>query len=213
MNSLTTKATMTSTELMNILVNEDGQPKYEKKIINKKIRDMFSDKIDRETILPSINPNGTVAEYNLPETESIMFVAKNDIIYLEKISEFWKDKNHKPMSMSEIVAYNANQLVEIERKQTVIEQEQQNQSKQIESISKRQDQMDGDTKYMTILAYSRYKNIELPLKDAQKMGKLATKTCKQYNVTMGSIPDERWGSVKSYPLIVLNHLFKNYITK
>jgi len=68
--------TMTSTELMNVLVDDNGCYKYTKSIINQKIKEMFQDKTDDQKILPSLDARGYVDEYHLPETESIMFVAK-----------------------------------------------------------------------------------------------------------------------------------------
>ena len=83
------KETMTSSNLAELL-------KYEKKEINKKIRDMFQAKIDTGVISSLVEytglNKGKVKEYNLPELESKMFVAKHDINYLEKITQYWIDK-------------------------------------------------------------------------------------------------------------------------
>ena len=81
--------TMTSTQLAEMLG-------YEKKEINRKIKEMFRDKIDGGKIPPSLDSRGYVTEYHLPELESKMFVAKYDINYLETITQFWIDRNKTP---------------------------------------------------------------------------------------------------------------------
>ncbi len=64
----------------------------QKKHVNESIRKMFSDKIDGQIIRPSLDSRGYVVDYHLPELESKMFVAKHDINYLQKITEFWISK-------------------------------------------------------------------------------------------------------------------------
>lgn len=78
--------TMSSSQLAELLG-------YEKKEINRKIKSMFSEKIDGGTVTPSFDSRGYVSEYFLPELESKMFVAKWDIKYLETITQFWIDRN------------------------------------------------------------------------------------------------------------------------
>ena len=74
--------TMTSTQLAEMLG-------YEKKEINRKVKSMFSDKIEGGIISPTLRANNQVFDYNLPELESKMFVAKHDINYLEVITTYW----------------------------------------------------------------------------------------------------------------------------
>ena len=85
------KLTMTSSQVADLLG-------YEKKEVNRKIKAMFSDKIDGGEIPPSLDSRGYVDEYHLPELESKMFVAKHDINYLEKITKYWIDKS-KPAAL------------------------------------------------------------------------------------------------------------------
>lgn len=80
------KKTMTSTQLVELLHFESKSP------LNRAIRNMFQEKIDDAIIASSLNPNGTVNDYHLPELESKMFVAKYNIEYLEKITKYWIDR-------------------------------------------------------------------------------------------------------------------------
>jgi len=93
--------TMTSTQLAEMLNKQ-------KKEINRKIKLMFQDKIDGGVIRPSLDARGYVAEYHVPELEAKMFVAKNDISYLEKITQYWIDKGvkSKPLTGIEMARQN-----------------------------------------------------------------------------------------------------------
>jgi phage antirepressor YoqD-like protein len=77
--------TMTSTQLAEMLG-------MEKTHINRDIKKIFSDKIVSSIIGSSIDSRGYISDYHLPELESKMFVAKKDINYLEKITQYWIDQ-------------------------------------------------------------------------------------------------------------------------
>lgn len=78
---------MTSTQLAEML----GMGKTH---VNRDIKKLFGSKIRSPTIRPTLRPNGQVMDYYLPELESKMFVAKKDINYLEKITQYWIDKSN-----------------------------------------------------------------------------------------------------------------------
>jgi hypothetical protein len=63
--------------------------------------------------------------------------------------------------------------------------------------------------YFTIVGYCTLNNIPCPLPVASKMGRAATKICKDNNIPTDSIPDPRFGIVKTYPLYVLENVFNN----
>ncbi len=89
--------TMTSSQLAEMLGFES------KSSINKAIRKMFDDS-KLESFNPSLDSRGYVVDYHLPELESKMFVAKHDINYLQKITEFWisKGKSEQPSWLSDL---------------------------------------------------------------------------------------------------------------
>ena len=87
--------TMTSSQLAELL-------NYDKKEINKKVRLMFSDVKARELFSPDCDTQNRVIEYYLPELESKMFVAKHDITYLEKITQYWINQESKPLSLEDM---------------------------------------------------------------------------------------------------------------
>jgi Rha family phage regulatory protein len=93
-------------------------------------------------------------------------------------------------------------LVQVDR----VETEQKEQELRLSSVETRLENMDGDTGYMTALAFMRSKGLKAPLKEANILGRKASAYCKSAGITMGSVPDERWGKVKSYPTEVLEDL-------
>jgi len=83
---------------------------------------------------------------------------------------------------------------------------QQENLKRLEAVETRLDNLNGDTGYMTALAYCRQHGMSAPLKVANLLGRKASKYCREADITMGEVPDERWGSVKSYPVEVLREM-------
>ena len=90
-----------------------------------------------------------------------------------------------------------------EQRVNQLAQFQQSQQQQLDAIAQRQADMDGNTGYMTALAYCRKEGIPAPLSFAQRLGLKASDLCRNLAIRMGRVPDERWGSVNSYPIEVL----------
>ena len=80
--------TMSSSQLLEMLHFESISS------LNKAIRTMFAQEIDDSNLESSLDERGYVKEYFLPEVESKMFVAKHNINYLRKITEYWVSKNN-----------------------------------------------------------------------------------------------------------------------
>ena len=137
MNALsipTNTNTMTSTQLLEMLHFES------KSSIHKAIKNMFSQKIDDSVIESSLNPNSTVNEYYLPELESKMFVAKHDINYLEKITQYWIDRKQELTPAQQLLqtaqSLVAQELKDIEqdRKLDILKVEQQNHTLKLKEL-------------------------------------------------------------------------------
>ncbi|ABK45261.1 hypothetical protein Mmc1_2768 [Magnetococcus marinus MC-1] len=92
---------------------------------------------------------------------------------------------------------------EQEQRVNQLAQFQHNQQQQLDAIAQRQSDMDGDTGYMTALAYCRKESIPAPLAYAKQLGIKASEMCRNLAIRMGQVPDERWGSVNSYPIEIL----------
>lgn len=59
----------------------------------------------------------------------------------------------------------------------------------------------------TIAGYATLKGMHVNLTYAAKLGRAAMNLCKQKNVETGSIPDPRFGKVRTYPTYVLEQVF------
>jgi len=108
-----------------------------------------------------------------------------------------------PQSKARQLLFMAQMMLEQEERVSRLEQAKNDQQKRIDAIARRQDDMDGDTGYMTALGFCRRVEIPAPLEFAQRLGIKASNMCKRLKIRTGKVPDERWGSVKSYPESVL----------
>jgi hypothetical protein len=108
-----------------------------------------------------------------------------------------------PTSAAHQLYLMAKAVWEQEERVRRIEQTGTDQQRQIDAIARRQDDMDGDTGYMTALAFCRREGVRAPLAVAQRLGMLATDQCRDLGIRTGRVPDERWGTVNSYPIEVL----------
>ncbi len=96
----------------------------------------------------------------------------------------------------EALLQSVQRMVEQERRLSDI-------ASRLNETERRLDGMNGDTGYMTALAYCRKVGIPAPLSFAKRLGIKASDLCRTLSIRMGQVPDERWGSVNSYPVEVL----------
>ncbi len=62
--------------------------------------------------------------------------------------------------------------------------------------------------HFTVVGFAKVRNIHLPdNKTASRLGRKASKLCKDLNLERIEVPDLRWGTVKSYPSAVLSKVF------
>jgi hypothetical protein len=60
------------------------------------------------------------------------------------------------------------------------------------------------TGYQTISAWGKMNGAPMHLKSAQKLGFACATKCKKHGISIGKVPDERYGEVNSYPIDVIN---------
>ena len=130
--------------------------------------------------------------------------------YFIKCERRLKEKM-KPKSQAYQLLETARVIVAHEEHLQLLQQTQNNQQKQIDDIAQRQDNIDGNTGYMTALAFCRQKKILAPINFSYELGKETTKKCKKFNIHMGKISDERFGTVNSYPVEVLDECLADLI--
>lgn len=91
-----------------------------------------------------------------------------------------------------------------------VEQQQARHAQQIAALEHRIDMMDGDTGYQTVTAYIRKHGWKIPLSQAKALGLKASKLAKDLRVQVGTVPDERWGTVNSYPIALLDEVVSEF---
>lgn len=79
---------------------------------------------------------------------------------------------------------------------------------EVKSIKTESKQIELKQDYYSILGYCNLKKIEMTFSDAIKHGKEAAKLSKEKAIEIRRIPDERFGTVGSYSIDILNEIFK-----
>lgn len=105
------------------------------------------------------------------------------------------------LSPMEMVIQSAQAIMRIEAAQA-------EQDAKLAAMSARLDNLNGDTGYRTVTAFLRNEGIKKSLKDANLFGRNCTKLCLEVGLTIGNVPDERFGSVHSYPVEVLREVLE-----
>lgn len=107
-------------------------------------------------------------------------------------------KANKPMDILDYMEYSVKML----RKQ----------SEKMNEFNDRIVQLEAKTTtrpdYFTIAGYATIKGIQCGLKLASSLGRKASALCKKRGIQTESIPDPRFGRVKTYPQTILNEVFK-----
>jgi len=127
--------------------------------------------------------------------------------------------NLEIMTPAETLLHQAKMMVEQERKVLLIEQEQRNiiqkqksQQAEIEEIKAKVTTTNSD--YYTISGYATITGMRyLDVRKAGLLGKKAVKISKEYGIEMGSVKDERYGSVNTYHVDVLSEAFNQLQNK
>ena len=106
-------------------------------------------------------------------------------------------------TMPTILLQAVQLLVEQEERLQQIQDEQSRQKKQLDAIAQHQEGVGDDTEYMTALAFCRREGESAMLIFAHWLGILANDLCREIHARTVRVPDERWGTVNSYPVEVL----------
>lgn len=76
-----------------------------------------------------------------------------------------------------------------------------------QTLEDRVARMDGDSRYITILAFARFIGVNIPRDRANFLGRYAGRVCRSLGLPIGKVPDERYGKVNSYPKEVVQDVF------
>jgi len=104
----------------------------------------------------------------------------------------------KPMSQFELMQMSLNILIEQQNKTKQLEQ-------RIEVIEK-QPVVNADIQHFSIMGYCRNIGKQISLNEAKLYGQKCSRLCSQMGFQTGKVPDSRFGTVKTYPLSVLEEI-------
>jgi phage regulator Rha-like protein len=138
-------------------------------------------------------------EYQLPKNLTLNLIAGYHADIRLKIIDRWLELESTALSPIDALIEQCKLLKAQERRLTLVETEQ-------TSIKQKLSEFDGDTGYMTVIAFSRANDLHLPLSQANALGRKAARVCRERGLHIGSIPDERFGRVNSYPIHILEEL-------
>lgn len=108
---------------------------------------------------------------------------------------------NKPKSQIELLLQSAQLLAEMERKQLALEN-------RIEAIEQRPE-VNGEIQQFSIMGYCRNIGKQISLNEAKSYGQKCSRFCTQMGFQTGKVLDSRYGTVKTYPLKVLEEIIGN----
>lgn len=126
--------------------------------------------------------------------------ARTYFIQCEKIA-----KEVKTMSPAEQLLANAQLLVDIERKQKETESRI---TKTEQAVLMLEAKTTTRSNYFTIAGFATLNKISCGLKLASNLGRKASALCKQREIPTEEILDPRFGTVKTYPITILEEVFE-----
>ena len=127
----------------------------------------------------------------------------------DMIDRYFAVEAAKSMTPAEMLFEQARMMVEVERKQVALETAQIAQAGRIATTERRLDQIETAADHFTCLGYARYvKQTSINLKDAASLGQRATKRCRELGITIGKVPDPRFGAVNQFPKAILDEVWE-----
>lgn len=113
-----------------------------------------------------------------------------------------REQTSKPMSMLDMMEANIALHRENEKRMDKIE------TKVLEIEAKTATRPE----YFTIIGYAIFNGIQIGLTMAAQYGQKAARICKAKGYAMDTVPDPRFGRVRSYPKMVLQQVFDEPVT-
>jgi phage regulator Rha-like protein len=161
-------------------------------------QDPIRDLIDTKGFLYKRGTNGFITEFVLNKRLTLTLTSGYSISQRAAIIDRWLalEEAQPRLSVMDQVIASAQELkrvgLDITANSALLNQHQ-----------RRLDDMNGDTGYMTALAFCRTRGIKAPLRYARRLGRAATKLSRELDIRVGDVPDERWGTVHSFAVEAL----------
>lgn len=127
--------------------------------------------------------------------------------YYIEIENRWRKQQKSqlanPKSLAETIVMIGQQMLDQERRQAEIESKQNQLESRTEVVEEKVAALNGASGYSTVRGYCRVKRIRIGERMANSVGRSAGRICREKKYPIVRVPDERHGSVNSYPDDVL----------
>lgn len=142
------------------------------------------------------------SEVLLDRYHTDILISGYEVKYRAAIVKRWHElEAKKPLTQIELLVQSALALQEQERRLSSVEQE-------LKALSYEMESKKTAVDYFTVIGYASYKKLSgIDLSTASKLGKLATKYCKDLGIKVDITPDPRFGRVNVYPRKILDEVF------
>lgn len=167
--------------------------------LNESYEEIALPKVGESTYLNS--QNKTFREFLLTKMQTFDLMTGYDAILRIRVNRRWEElekKNAKPLSQLELIIQSAQALLEQEKRMDNVERE----------IKEIKAQTVTRPDYFTVAGYATLNGISCGLKLASSLGRKASALCKSRDIDTESIPDPRFGRVKTYPMSILEEVFE-----
>ena len=142
-------------------------------------------------------------EYLINKRDSYVVVAQLSPVFTAKLVDRWQEleeKNVKQLSPMEMVILSAQAIIKIEQRQDA-------QDKRMDEIEAKSKAITDQSGYYSVIAYANMHGAKLDLKTAAAFGRKASSESRKLGVSSGSVPDPRFGVVKTYHSDILDIVF------
>ncbi len=109
-----------------------------------------------------------------------------------------KLKEQKPLSQSELLLQSAQLLVDLEKKQNILEQ-------RVKAIEERP-AINAPIEHFSIMGYCHNIGVQMSLERSRKLSYRCRSLCLELGLNIGKVSDSRYGTVNTYPLDVLKEI-------
>ena len=126
--------------------------------------------------------------------------------YFLACEEHMKQQAHAPLSPAEQLLYQAQLMVENERRVRTLEESHKTLEIKVNEMEAKASTTPAD--YYAVSGFARLNKIPVDMKLAISIGKMARSLCVTNGYSIGRVPDAKYGQVNTYPKDVLSVVFK-----
>ena len=118
----------------------------------------------------------------------------------ERMENYIRNQQARPLTPAEQLLAQAKVMVDMENRLNILEKN----NARLENHLRRT----ITNEYFTVIGYANFRGINANTYNSSVIGRKATKLCKDCGLAIGSVIDSKYGTINTYPLDVLDEIFK-----